>query len=82
MEKTGVEKTGGEKTGGKVLVTDSKKAYHTIGHTLADQSLPQNYETTFLEMKQKGKQKTIHVKDTIKESYNKPFSKEELTRAI
>ena len=49
-----------------------------IGDTLAELSLPQNYDSTFLELKQMEKQKTIHVKHTNKENYNKPFSKEEL----
>ena len=33
-------------------------------------------------MKQEEEQKTIHVNHTNKENYNKPFSKEQLTRAI
>ena len=49
---------------------------------LAELSFPQNYVPTFLELKQKEEQKIIHLNDTDRENKSKPFSKEELTRAI
>ena len=42
----------------------------------------QNYDPTFLELKEKEEQKTIHVNHTNKQTYYKPFPKEELSRAI
>ena len=53
-----------------------------MSDTLAELSLPQNYDSTFLELKQREEQKTIHVNHSNRENYNKPFTKEELTRAI
>ena len=61
---------------------DSNGISYKIGDTLAEISLPQNYEPTFLELKQREEQETIHVNHTNKEDYIKPLSKEELTRAI
>ena len=41
-----------------------------------------NYDSIFLELKQKVEQKTIHVNHANKENYNNSFSKDELTREI
>ena len=54
---------------------DSKCLANKIGDTLAELSSPQNYDPTFLELKQKEEQKTLHVIHTNEENYNKPFSK-------
>ena len=59
-----------------------KSIANKIDNTLAELSLLQNYDSTFLELTQKEEQKTIHVNHTNKENYKKPFSKEELSRAI
>ena len=40
---------------------DNKSIANTIGDTLAELSLPQNYDSTFLEMKQREEQKSSHV---------------------
>ena len=61
---------------------DSKKIANKIGDTLTKLHFPQNCDSFFLELKQKGEEKTIHVKQTNKGKYNKPFSKVDLTRAI
>ena len=53
-----------------------------MGDTLAELSLPHNYDSTFLELKEREELKTIHVIHTNREDYNEPFTKEELTRAI
>ena len=61
---------------------DSKSIANKFGDTLAELSLPQNYDSTFLKLKQREEHKTIHVNHTNKENFNCPFSKEELSRAI
>ena len=40
---------------------DSKSMANKISDTLAELSLPQNYDYTFLELKQREKQKNIYV---------------------
>ena len=61
---------------------DSKSIAYKIGDTLAELYFPQNYDPTFLDVKQKEEQKTIHVNQNNKENYERRFLKEELTRAI
>ena len=61
---------------------DSKSIANKLGDTLAELSLPQYYDSTFLELKQTQEQKTIHVNHSNRENYNEAFTKEELTRAV
>ena len=62
---------------------DSKSIANKLGDTLAELFLPQKYDSTFLEVNQRDDgQKTILVIYTNREDYNKPFTKEELIRAI
>ena len=61
---------------------DSKSITNKIGKTLAELYLPQNYDSTFLDLKQREEQKTLHVKHADKENNNKYFSKDELSQAI
>ena len=52
----------------------SKYKVNKIGDTLAKLSLPQNYDSTFLELKQREKQKTVHMNHK-KKTYNKTSQK-------
>ena len=61
---------------------DSKSVASKIGETLAELCLPQIYDSIFLKLEQREEQKTIHVIHTNREDYNKPSTKEELTRVI
>ena len=61
---------------------DSKGKANKVGDALAERYLPQNYDPTFLELKQNEEQKTIHVNHNNEENDNKPLSKEELTQAM
>ena len=61
---------------------DSKNIANKMGDTLAELSLPENYDSTFLELKQKEDHKTVYANHPYKENYNKPFLKEEFTRAF
>ena len=56
---------------------DSKSIATKICDTLAELPLPQNYDSTLLELKQREEQKTIHVIHSNRENNNKPFTKEE-----
>ena len=58
---------------------DCKCIANKIGDTLPEQSLPQNYDPTLLELQQWEEQKTLHMTHTAKENYNKLFSKKEST---
>ena len=58
---------------------DSKSIVNKIGDTLAELSPTQNYDSTFLKLKQREEQETIHVSHFNKGSYNRLFSKDELT---
>ena len=59
-----------------------KSIPNKIGVTLVEHFLPQNYDSIFVELKQKEEKKTIHVNHTNEENDNKTFSKEDLTEDI
>lgn len=61
---------------------DSKSIADLIGDTLAELSLPQTYSRDFLEIKAAEEAKTLQTQNGNRETYNKPFSKDELIRAI